>query len=147
MATRATIAKMQTDGSGIKAIYLHSDGYLEHAGRILNEHYQDESKVDELLKNGDLSVLDANIGEKINFDDFELRHKNKQCLFYNRDRGENRKEAEILEDDIALVEFANESCDAQFIYLYAYNAWYVYDYRNDNQFRELDDVLCKVYKD
>ena len=35
MATRATIAKIQKDGSGIKAIYLHSDGYLEHAGRIL----------------------------------------------------------------------------------------------------------------
>ena len=47
MATRATIAKMEKDGSGIKAIYLHSDGYLEHAGRILNEYYQDESKVDE----------------------------------------------------------------------------------------------------
>ena len=46
MATRAVIGKLQTDGSGIKAIYLHSDGYLEHAGRILDEHYRDESKVD-----------------------------------------------------------------------------------------------------
>ena len=47
MATRATIAKL--DNNGVKAIYLHSDGYLEYAGRILDEHYQDESKVDELL--------------------------------------------------------------------------------------------------
>ena len=37
MATRATIAKL--DNNGVKAIYLHSDGYLEYAGRILDEHY------------------------------------------------------------------------------------------------------------
>ena len=147
MATRSVIAKLNPKTKEIKAVYCHNDGYLEHNGTILDSHYQNGTKVDKLLQQGDLSTLDANIGEKINFDDFELRHKNKQCLFYNRDRGENRKEAEILEDDIALVEFANESCDAQFIYLYAYNAWYVYDYRNDKQFRELDDVLCKVYKD
>ena len=148
MATRSVIAKLDSKTKKTKAVYCHNDGYLAHVGTVLDSHYQDESKVDELLKNGDLSVLDANIGEKINFDDFELRHKNKQCLFYNRDRGEGkRKDPAILEDDIALVEFADESCDAQFIYLYAYNAWYVYDYRNDNQFRELEDVLCKVYKD
>ena len=62
-------------------------------------------------------------------------------MFYNRDRGENRKEAEILEDDIALVEFADESCDAQFIYMYAFGAWYVYDFKAPYQFKELDDVL------
>ena len=62
MATRATIAKMEKDGSGIKAIYLHSDGYLEHAGRILDEHYQDESKVDVLLSFGVVSSLNENIG-------------------------------------------------------------------------------------
>ena len=61
MATRATIAKL--DDNGIKAIYLHSDGYLEHAGRILDEHYRDESKIDELLAHGDVSSLNENIGE------------------------------------------------------------------------------------
>ena len=94
MATRSVIAKLDDKTKQIAAVYCHNDGYLAHVGAILDSHYQDESKVDELLKNGDLSVLDANIGEKINFDDFELRHKNKQCLFYARDRGEklaNRK--------------------------------------------------------
>ena len=46
MATRATIAKL--DNNGVKAIYLHSDGYLEYTGRILDEHYRDESKLNEL---------------------------------------------------------------------------------------------------
>ena len=145
MATRSVIAKL--DENGIKAVYCHNDGYLSHNGCILDSHYQDESKVDELLKHGDISSLGNNIGEKINWDDFELAHYNQQCMFYVRDRGEKRKPAAILEDDIALVEFANEDCDAQFIYLYAYNAWYVYDYSKDNQFVELDDVLSKVYKD
>ena len=147
MSTRSVIAKLDSKTKKTKAVYCHNDGYLAHVGTVLDSHYQDESKVDELLKNGDLSVLDANIGEKINFDDFELRHKNKQCLFYNRDRGENRKEAEILEDDIALVEFADTACDAEYIYMYAFGAWYVYCMAEDNQFRELDDVLQSVYKD
>ena len=147
MATRSVISKLDSKTKKIKAVYCHNDGYLKHVGTILDSHYQDESKVDELLKHGDLSSLGNNIGEKINWDDFELAHYNQQCMFYVRDRGEKRKPAAILEDDIALVEFANEDCDAQFIYLYAYNAWYVYDYSKDNQFVELDDVLTKVYKD
>ena len=48
MATRSTIAKLSKDGI-IKAVYCHSDGYLEYNGKMLNEYYQDESKVDELL--------------------------------------------------------------------------------------------------
>ena len=52
MATRSTIAKLDKNGI-IKAVYCHSDGYLEHVGKVLNEHYKDESKVDELLAHGD----------------------------------------------------------------------------------------------
>ena len=145
MATRSVIAKL--DENGIKAVYCHNDGYLEHNGTILDSYYQDESKVDELLSHGDISSLGNNIGEKINWDDVELQHKNQQCMFYNRDRGEKRKPAAILEDDIALIEFANEDCDAQFIYMYAFGAWYVYAIGKDHQFKELDDILSKVYKD
>ena len=145
MATRSVIAKL--DENGIKAVYCHNDGYLEHNGTILDSYYQDESKVDELVSHGDISSLGNNIGEKINWDDVELQHKNQQCMFYNRDRGEKRKPAAILEDDIALIEFANEDCDAQFIYMYAFGAWYVYAIGKDHQFKELDDILSKVYKD
>tara|TARA_Y100000287_G_scaffold153302_1_gene129427 strand:- start:265 stop:531 length:267 start_codon:yes stop_codon:yes gene_type:complete len=71
MATRSTIAKLGKDGI-IKAVYCHSDGYLEYNGKMLNEHYQDESKVDELLEHGDISFLNENIGEKLDFDDYKL---------------------------------------------------------------------------
>ena len=149
MATRSVIAKLDSKTKKIKAVYCHNDGYLAHVGTVLDSHYQVESKVDELLKHGDISVLDANIGEKINFDDCELRSENQQCMFYVRDRGEklsNRKPI-ILEDDIALLEFAEKACDAQYVYMYAFGYWYVYCMAEDNQFAELDDVLSKVYNE
>ena len=131
MATRAIIAKL--DDKGVKAIYNHSDGYLEHAGRILAEHYKDESKVDKLLAHGDVSIIDENIGVKIDFNDYKTRYANKQCKFYMRDRGEKYKHAEQLKDETELIEFSN-NCD-------------VYDIHNGsaygelNKFKELEDEL------
>ena len=141
MATRATIAKL--DDNGVKAIYLHSDGYLEHAGKILDQHYQDKDKVNELLAHGDVSTLDENIGVKIDFMDFKTRYANKQCKFYYRDRGENNaKEATTLKDEIELIEFASKKCNAEYIYMFAYGSWYIYDvYNGNNQFEELEEVL------
>ena len=142
MATRATIAKIQKDGSGIKAIYLHSDGYLEHAGRILAEHYQDESKVDELLNQGDVSSLGENIGVKLDFMDYKSFYKNKQCRFYARDRGEQHKHFDLLDSELDLIKFAKNSCDAQYVYLYAYGYWYVYSVEdNTYEFVELEEEL------
>ena len=144
MATRAIIAKL--DNKGVKAIYNHSDGYLEHAGRILAEHYRDESKVDELLAHGDVSMLDENIGVKIDFNDYKTRYANKQCKFYMRDRGEKYKHAEQLKDETELIEFSS-NCDVDFIYMFAYGYWYVYDIHNGeayneiNKFKELEDEL------
>ena len=150
MATRSVIAKLDDKTKQIAAVYCHNDGYLAHNGCVLDSHYQDEDKVDELLKHGDISVLDANIGEKINFDDIELAHKNKQCMFYARDRGENIKSKQpiTLEDDIALLEFAETACDAQYVYLYAFGYWYVYDNgfvkcygEPTNKFVELEEAI------
>ena len=142
MATRAVIGKLQTDGSGIKAIYLHSDGYLEHAGRILAEHYKDESKVDELLDQGDVSSLGENIGVKLDFNDLKSFYKNKQCRFYARDRGEQHKHFDLLDSELDLIKFAKNSCDAQYVYLYAYGYWYVYSVEDNNyEFVELEDEL------
>ena len=144
MATRAIIAKL--DDKGVKAIYNHSDGYLEHAGRILAEHYKDESKVDKLLAHGDVSIIDENIGVKIDFNDYKTRYANKQCKFYMRDRGEKYKHAEQLKDETELIEFSN-NCDVDFIYMFAYGYWYVYDVHNGeayneiNKFKELEDEL------
>ena len=138
MATRSTIAKLGKDGI-IKSVYCHCDGYLEHNGKILNEHYKDESKVDELLAQGDVSFLDENIGVKIDFNDYKLRAKNKQCRFYHRDRGEDFMFNEF-ESDIEYIEWAKGSCTAEYIYMFAFGAWYVYD-DNVGKFIELEEAL------
>ena len=135
MATRAIIAKL--DDNGVKAIYNHSDGYLEHAGRILNEHYNTEEKVDELLSYGDVSIIRENIGVKLDFNDYMAFAKNKQCKFYMRDRGEKNKHATQLKNEKELIEFSN-NCDVEFIYMFAYGSWYVYDICD---FIELEEQL------
>ena len=148
MATRSTIAKLGKDGI-IKAVYCHSDGYLGHTGKVLDEHYKDESKVDELLLLGDVSIIDENIGVKINFNDYKLRAENKQCLFYDRDRGEKYKQAEQLKDESALLKYAFETCDVDLVYMFAYGSWYVYDNSDkigntSYQFIELEEALYNV---
>ena len=124
MATISTIAKLGKDGI-IKAVYCHSDGYLEHVDRVLDGHYRDESKVDELLEHGDISSLNENIGEKLPFNDYKLFYEKEQCKFYHRDRGDDLMFNEF-ESDIEYVELAAELANG-FIYLYAYGYWYVYD--------------------
>lgn len=66
MGTRSSIA-IKTE-NGIKAIYCHWDGYVDHNGRILREHYDTPSKVADLIALGDLSSLRQEIGQVHSFD-------------------------------------------------------------------------------
>ena len=98
MGTRSMIAIQNPYSKDIRAVYCHWDGYLEHNGAILNEHYSTSPKVNNLIAMGDLSSLQAEIGDKHAFSQFELTdpaeieaHKKlteTQCTFYTRDRGE-----------------------------------------------------------
>ena len=132
MATRSVIAKL--DDRGIQAIYCHNDGYLSNNGKILDQHYQNEVKVDNLIAQGDISSVKDTIEDTI---------------FYHRDRGEDNKEAVNLNNETKLLEHAFESCDAEVVYMFAYGSWYVYDNSNkigdsSYQFIELDEALYTV---
>ena len=147
MATRSVIAKL--DDKGVQAIYCHNNGYLSNNGKILDQHYANEVKVDNLIAHGDVSIIDENIGVKIDFNDYKLRAENKQCLFYDRDRGESNKEATNLNNETKLLEFAFEECDAEVVYMFAYGSWYVYDNsdkigNSSYQFIELEEALYNV---
>ena len=83
MGTRSTIAKLNPDGT-VTSIYCDWDGYHDGVGANLREHYTDSAKVDQLLALGDISVLDAAIGEKQDFDN----RTQGWTLAYFRDRGE-----------------------------------------------------------
>ena len=132
MATRSIIAKL--DDKGVQAIYCHNDGYLSNNGKILDQHYQNEVKVDNLIAQGDAS---------------SLRDTIEDTTFYMRDRGEKYKEATNLHNETKLLEFAFESCDAEVVYMFAYGAWYVYDNSDkigntSYQFIELEEALYNV---
>ena len=54
MATRSRIGYVLKDDS-IVSVYHHWDGYTEWLGNILNKHYNEDSKVRELIDGGDMS--------------------------------------------------------------------------------------------
>ncbi len=62
MGTRSTIAMEFADGT-VQQIYCHWDGYLEHNGKILFNHYVDPYKTRELIDMGDISSLCNTIEE------------------------------------------------------------------------------------
>ena len=134
MATRSVIAKL--DDKGIQAIYCHNDGYLSNNGKILDQHYANEVKVDNLIAQGDCSSLKDTIEDTI---------------FYHRDKGDCYEgvKAVNLKDETELLEHAFEKCDAEVVYMYAYGSWYVYDNsdkigNSSYQFIELEEALYNV---
>jgi len=132
MGTRSRIGVMH--GDKVKSIYCHWDGYLEHNGRILQEHY-DSAKANELVALGDLSSLQANIGEKHAFSQFDLPTEEVEayktltenwCTFYGRDRGEKGAEFKVAETFAEFLEQCNNS-GAEYYYIMRDGTWYCGD--------------------
>jgi len=59
MSTRATIAYKQDDGR-YTAIYLHFDGYPDHAGKILEQRHNGLDLAQTLVAGGDMRSLERN---------------------------------------------------------------------------------------
>jgi hypothetical protein len=116
MSTRSYIGVRNTDDS-VSYIYCHFDGYPEHNGEILVEHYKSINKVNELLKLGDLSVLGKFIGEK---QDFNKRVKD-MCLAYGRDRGESNTEVKSLPFSELI-----KTHDVDYVYVFDGDYWECY---------------------
>lgn len=77
MATRSTISIQNMDKT-VTGVYCHNDGYLDHNGRILQDHYTDEASVRALIELGNLSVLGSTPDNS---------------FAYGRDRGDEGQEA------------------------------------------------------
>ena len=97
MGTRSMIAIQNPYSKDVRAVYCHWDGYLEHNGAILQKHYAESPKVNNLIALGDISSLKAEIGEKHDFSrldstlpeaEYEAKYGN-MTTFYTRDRGED----------------------------------------------------------
>ena len=119
MATRSTIAVRHQDGT-FSQIYCHWDGYPEHNGKILAEHYNSLERAEALVALGDMSSLDASIEcpEGHTFDSSVRGYS----VFYGRDRGESDVEARRFADGPT---FLVDRDSQQYDYIFAEGRWFI----------------------
>lgn len=154
MGTRSRIGVMH--GDNVKSVYCHWDGYLEHNGAILLEHYN-SSKANQLVSMGDMSSLGRVLGQKHPFSPFvedteefnalpeeeqnlikeqiktayDTAKSNSWCKFYGRDRGETGTEWQVATTFEAFLKQCDD-CDAEYYYIMRDGEWYVgTTYEND----------------
>ena len=116
-STRARIGVEKPDGS-IESIYLHNDGYPDGAGKILQKHYTNPDKVQELMDLGDISSLGPEIGQKHDFNE----QPRDQVNAYGRDRGESDVSSRISDSEEDFEDLSKESA-AEYFYLFRDGQW------------------------
>jgi len=156
MGTRSMIAIENPHSKAVKAIYCHWDGYLAHNGAILNEHYSNSPKVNNLIALGDLSSLRPEIGVQHAFSSLDVPKEEQEaydkehgnsCTFYTRDRGEDAPYKHFESAKAALEYYEGSWCE--YFYLFRYDAdlesgkWFYKD-RNGGAWKRLATALNKI---
>lgn len=133
MGTRSDIIVHKADGTWHR-IYCHWDGYLEHNGRILFDHYTSQTQAEALVALGDLSVLGPKIGKRHPFDKppfgtpaYEQYNKryDDMCVSYGRDRRE-KNVAGTVADTLAGC-WPENGTWTEFTYVWDDGRWWVGD--------------------
>jgi hypothetical protein len=104
MGTRSRVGIMQ--GNVCKSVYCHYDGYLDHTGRVLQEHW-DQDMVLELMELGDNSGI----------------HETPEEMNFYKDRGEtgvSAIEAHSFREFIDQV----QACFGEYYYVMQDGVWY-----------------------
>lgn len=156
MGTRSMIAIENPHSKAVKSIYCHWDGYLAHNGAILNEHYSNSPKVNNLIALGDLSSLRPEIGVQHAFSSLDVPKEEQEaydkehgnsCTFYTRDRGEIAPYKHFESAKAALEYYDGSWCE--YFYLFRYDAdlesgkWFFKD-RNGGAWKRLATALKKI---
>ena len=134
MGSRSRIGVMH--GDVVKSVYCHWDGYLEHNGAILQEHYN-SAKANELVSLGDLSSLRPEIGVEHAFSHFDTEMSQEEysekfsnmCTFYGRDRKETGTMWKVAHTFAEFLEQCDNCC-AEFYYIMKEGVWYCGDTYN-----------------
>ena len=127
MSTRSHIAVQRiAEPKTIDYIYCHYDGYPEHHGPILTNHYNTIEKVNELMELGDLCSLGEEIGEKHDMDKKPISVNNeKWCSAFGRDRGEYDVMAKT---DLMHNVISDTSVDYLYLFNEYANKWYCFEF-------------------
>jgi len=137
MGTRSRIGVMH--GDKLKSVYCHWDGYLQHNGLILQNHY-DSAKANHLVSLGYISSLKEEIGVEHPFSQFDVTPNlsqdeyyekyGKMTTFYGRDRKETDTDFTV---DQTFEEFLSKDYDYEYYYIMRDGVWYVgVAYATDN---------------
>jgi hypothetical protein len=138
MATRSNIGIVNDDGS-VTGIYCHWDGYPEHNGKLLLNHYNTSGIVNELMDLGSLSSLNKNLYCDDNNHSFN-NPADGVCVAYGRDRGEKNADSKSFTNISEFEKFADRT-GADYQYLFNNGKW---QYRNHNgTWNELTARVCK----
>lgn len=124
MATSCIIGKKENNI--VKCIKCR-DGCLKHVGWLLNDHYKNPKKIDQLLELGDLETLGKS---------------NECCSAYSRDKGEDYKD--VKAQDVVfgnLPQYAMHK-GANYVYLYDNEQW---KYARVEIFDEFDEPEVDLY--
>jgi len=115
MGTRSAIVKKTKDG--YTGIYCHWDGYPSWNGKILQEHYNTEDKVEELIALGDLSGLRENVAPK-GADHTYDTPEDGVTIAYHRDRGRdfNQSVGSTVEEVVSKI-------DNEYAYVFENGEW------------------------
>lgn len=160
MSTRSMIAIENPHSKAVKSVYCHWDGYLEHNGSILNTHYSNSPKVNNLIAMGDISSLGKIIGKKHPFGpDYNETNIAKQAkiqkeviaardagytTFFTRDRGEDLPYKHFSNVKEAVAYYDGSWCE--YFYLFKYDEdlesgkWY-YCTRGNGRWKRLATAL------
>lgn len=120
MGTRSRIGVMH--GDVLKSVYCHWDGYLDHNGRILLEHY-DSAKANHLVSLGDISSLDKNVEIPEGVEHSFQVPLDGITVFYGRDRGETGCDFQVSHTFNDFLEKCDAS-GAEYYYIMKDGVWY-----------------------
>lgn len=161
MATRSAIGVYDNIGvlgkGKIHGVYCHWDGYPEHNGKILMQHYPSSREAMKLIKLGDMSFLGTQIGKKHPFDKFSIKdndpkRKSKLALlakseaegwttYFGRDRGEQDVEFKTFASE---HDFVSYYTGCEFFYCLKGGVWSVKQIWCDYGWTTVENYLKEV---
>ena len=138
MATRSLIAKQIAEDK-FRTIYCHWDGYLDHNGRVLLEHYNTPEKLDELLALGSISFLAPKVNPDPDRPHTFDEPQDDVTRAYARDRGDELHPAQ----DLTYKELTDERSWADYVYVFGEDGkWrYTQPWQEDKSLKDLEEAL------
>ena len=135
MSTRSRIGYVLQDDS-ILSVYHHWDGYPEWLGVTLEEHYNTDEKVRELIDGGSMSSCYATT--KYNKETEEFEDCEGHVEYYG-----GKDDGPVLSKN--LDELAQIDCGSEFLYIFLKGKWHAYetDITHDHETWEVTGFYTK----